>query len=467
MLWERDSIGNNVFHICVKHNNTKMYDLLRLICSDLEKVLKKTDWWLVSEGSCRMQSPMTLTDDDCLKNEEGRTPVELAAVLGNQEFICHIIEKDKKTKWSYGDLSLNMHLIRDFDSYKTVTYDRVPKKGCKYKTWASKIAARVMAWTQPRSLSETNVLQLLVDQQQKELIDSLPVIKGILEHKYQTFGRHILIVWFCLVSCVFGVFEINVYLRDSGDPETAAYLPAAHPAAIVQMVLAAAFLFVSFVYRVDQGIVPTVAVGHTGVALQFQTHQADEHFGRPVEELLYAEQPFWMERNAADNSTSAPYLLKKYKALMETNRVATDLEFETKVKNTSSKGNGGSKTCQEQLQSAWKDMSKYAICLIVLAKLLFRSIMSSFFFSPLQLWSVLVLSEKACVSLLDSDVAEIVSAALLGLASFAFFLSFLMFYRVSDTLGPFMVLIRQMIVGDLMMWALVVVLFVVATAQAM
>jgi hypothetical protein len=112
-------------------------------------------------------------------------------------------------------------------------------------------------------------------------------------------------------------------------------------------------------------------------------------------------------------------------------------------------------------------MSKYAICLIVLAKLLFRSIMSSFFFSPLQLWSVLVLSEKACVSLLDSDVAEIVSAALLGLASFAFFLSFLMFYRVSDTLGPFMVLIRQMIVGDLMMWALVVVLFVVATAQAM
>lgn len=71
------------------------------------------------------------------------------------------------------------------------------------------------------------------------------------------------------------------------------------------------------------------------------------------------------------------------------------------------------------------------------------------------------------MSLLDCDVAEIVSAALLGLASFAISLSFLMFYRVCDTLGPFMVLIRQTIAGGLMMWAFVVVLFVVATAQAM
>lgn len=158
MRWECDSIGNTIFHICVKHSNTKMYDLLRLICSDLEKVLKKTDWWLVSEGACCMQSPTTLTDDDCLKNEEGRTPFELAAVLGNREFICHIIEKGKKTKWSHGDLSINMYLIRDFDSYKTVTYDRLPKKGCKYNQCASKITARIMAWTQPCSLCETNVL---------------------------------------------------------------------------------------------------------------------------------------------------------------------------------------------------------------------------------------------------------------------------------------------------------------------
>ena len=49
----------------------------------------------------------------------------------------------------------------------------------------------------------------------------------------------------------------------------------------------------------------------------------------------------------------------------------------------------------------------------------------------------------------------------------AFFFSFLLFYRVSDKLGPFMVLIRQMILGDLVKWGMVVVLFVLATAQAM
>lgn len=199
------------------------------------------------------------------------------------------------------------------------------------------------------------------------------------------------------------MFEINVYLRVSGDSETVAYFHAAQPAAIVQMVLAAAFLFVTLVYRFNQGIAPAVAVGHAGVALQFQTHQADEHFGRPVEDLIYAEQPFWLdlplEHNSVDNSTSVPKLLEKYKALMETNRVAKDFEIEANLNNRSSKQNDGSKTCQEQLQSAWNGASKYATCVVSLAKLLFRSIISSFFFSPLQLWSILVLSEKSlCVA---------------------------------------------------------------------
>jgi hypothetical protein len=68
---------------------------------------------------------------------------------------------------------------------------------------------------------------------------------------------------------------------------------------------------------------------------------------------------------------------------------------------------------------------------------------------------------------MEGDVAETASVVLLCVASFAFFCSFELFYRVSDRLGPFLVLIRQMLFGDLMMWAAVVVLFVVATAQAM
>lgn len=470
LLWERDSIGNNVFHICVRRNNTKMYDLLRVICLDLEKVLKKTDWWLVSDGKCRMQPPMTITDDDCLKNEEGRTPVELAAVEGNEEFIRHIIEKDKITSWSYGDLSLNMYLIRDFDSYKTVTYDRVPRKGCKYKSWTSKMMARINAWTQSRSSNETNVLQLLVDLKQKDLLDNLPIIRGILEHKYQTFGRHILIVWFFVVSCIFAVFEINVYLRNSGDSEADTYLPVSHPAAIVQVVIASSFLFVSFLYCVNQGLAPSVEVGHTGVAVQFQTHRVEEHLGCPIEDLIYAAQPFWLMRkfhadflkmDAADKVKLAPNLLQKHKLLMELNRLGPTLERETKVKNSSA-GDFG-----QQLLSTWNSTSKFAHCAMLIAKLLLHSIIGCCFTKPLQLWSVLVLVEKICVLSLEKDVAEMVSAALLSLASFAFFLSFLMFYRISDSLGPFMVLIKQMIVGDLMMWALVVVLFVVATAQAM
>jgi len=79
----------------------------------------------------------------------------------------------------------------------------------------------------------------------------------------------------------------------------------------------------------------------------------------------------------------------------------------------------------------------------------------------------LVLIEKCIYSSLESRVADVLSTALVGLASFAFFFSFLLFYRVSDKLGPFMVLIRQMILGDLVKWGMVVVLFVLATAQAM
>ncbi len=35
-------------------------------------------------------------------------PVELAAIHGNRSFICHIIDVDKKQKWTYGAVSLNM-----------------------------------------------------------------------------------------------------------------------------------------------------------------------------------------------------------------------------------------------------------------------------------------------------------------------------------------------------------------------
>ena len=492
LLWECDSIGNNIFHMCVKHNSTGMYDLLWAILSDLEKVLKKSDWWHF-DGAPRTLGPKTIADDDCLKNSQGRTPVEFAASLGNMDFICHIIEKDKMTKWAYGDISLNMNLIRDFDSYKTVTHDRGGlQKGSKYKNWLSKIIASVASWAQPRSFYETNVLQLLVDHKQKELLNDLPIIKGILEHKYQTFGRHILAVWFVVMIGIFALFEVNVYMKASAevesDSESAAYqmLPISHPAAILQTVIAAALLLFSFLYCVDEGVAEHVAVGHTGVELQFQTHRAEDFLKTPVEHLLYAAQPFWMmmgyhadfmKSDAAEKSNyvssfvekrhHSSHFIEKHLDMMKKSRVQAAAACKSEAARPEYEGAARSK---RRLPWDWVD-SKVAIevarCAMLLAKLLLNAIISSISATPLQLWATLVLIEKCIYSSLESRVADVLSTALVGLASFAFFFSFLLFYRVSDKLGPFMVLIRQMILGDLVKWGMVVVLFVLATAQAM
>ena len=492
LLWECDSIGNNIFHMCVKHNSTGMYDLLWAILSDLEKVLKKSDWWHF-DGAPRTLCPKTIADDDCLKNSQGRTPVEFAASLGNMDFICHIIEKDKMTKWAYGDISLNMNLIRDFDSYKTVTHDRGGlQKGSKYKNWLSKVTASVSSWAQPRSFYETNVLQLLVDHKQKELLNNLPIIKGLLEHKYQTFGRHILAVWFVVMCCIFALFEVNVYMKASAevesDSESTAYqmLPISHPAAILQTVIAAALLLFSFLYCVDEGVAEHVAVGHTGVELQFQTHRAEDFLKTPVEHLLYPAQPFWMmtgyhadfmKSDAAEKSNyvssfvekrhHSSHFIEKHLDMMKQSRVQAAAACKSEAARPEYEGAAGSK---RRLPWDWVD-SKVAIevarCAMLLAKLLLNAIISSISATPLQLWATLVLIEKCIYSSLDSRVADVVSTALVGLASFAFFFSFLLFYRVSDKLGPFMVLIRQMILGDLVKWGMVVVLFVLATAQAM
>ncbi len=491
LLWECDSIGNNVFHICVKHNLTRMYDLFWAIFSDLEKVLKKSDWWHFDKTH-RILSPKTIADDDCLKNSQGQTPVELAASLGNMEFICHVIEKQKITKWTYGDLSLSLNLIRDFDSYKTVTYDRVPKKVGKFKNWMSKIITRITYWTRPRSFYESNVLQLLVHHERKELLHNLPIIKGILEHKYQTFGRHILTVWFVVMCCIFTLFEVNVYMKAADieiDSETTTYqlLRISHPAAILQVIIAVALLLFSFLYCFDQGMAPYVAVGHTGVPLQFQTHRPEDCPQCPVEHLLFAAQPFWMMRDyhanfmkidAAEKSNyisrfvekhnRLSHFIEKHLDLMKKSRVAaTDT---CKTKTPGGEENQGATASKHSSSLDWnntKDAIEYANCTFLLAKLFFNSIISSISTTPLQLWAILVLIEKGIYSSLESHVADSVSTALFSLASFAFFLSFLLFYRVSDTLGPFMVLIRQMILGDLIKWGTVVVLFVLATAQAM
>ena len=495
MLWQSDSVGNNVLHMCVRHNNTKMYDLLRTIFSDLEEVLKKSDWWLEDNRA-------TITDDDNLKNGEGRTPVELAAVLGNRDFIRHIIEKDKITKWTYGNMSLSMFLVRDFDSYKTITSDRAPKNDRKYKKLSllSKIIKNITERSRPRSFKEPSVLQLLVDNEQKLLLSELPVITGLLDHKWETFGRHLLIVWAVLISVIFTVFEINVYMKnpESSDPESSEskFNPHFTPAAILQVVFAATLLLCSFLYHIDQGLAPVVEVGHTGVALQFETHRVRDYFNLHITDLIYVGKPVWMMRQIhsafvqqarkdiklleANQDSDAhiklleetkerlSLLLDEHSSLMVSNRMGDEAMLQSASKKRDQDTQPISKL-NLRANMALKAAIEVANCIILVARLLFNVFVRSIFSgldSMIQFWSVLVLVAAGLHSL-EAENAEVAVTAILGIASMSFFLSFLMFYRVHKDLGPFMVLIKRMLLSDLGMWIVVVVLFILGTAQTM
>ena len=142
-------------------------------------------------------------------------PVEYAAIKGNKSFICHIIERDKILKWAYGSVSLNLFLVRDFDTYKTITCDRAPTlepgqeaRKLSYVQYVLKIFA---AYTRSRPSVEPNVLDLLVEHEHKSLLTSLPLVQGLLDHKWQTFGRQLLSTWGVIVTIIFVIFEINVY----------------------------------------------------------------------------------------------------------------------------------------------------------------------------------------------------------------------------------------------------------------
>ena len=142
-------------------------------------------------------------------------PVEYAAIQGNKSFICHIIERDKILKWAYGSVSLNMFLVRDFDTYKTIGCDRAPKLEpgqeagkISYVQYALKHFA---AYTRTRLSVEPNVLDLLVAHEHKSLLTTLPLVQGLLDHKWHTFGRQLLSTWFVIITIIFVIFEVNVY----------------------------------------------------------------------------------------------------------------------------------------------------------------------------------------------------------------------------------------------------------------
>ena len=67
------------------------------------------------------------------------------------------------------------------------------------------------AYTRTRPSVEPNVLDLLVEHEHKSLLTTLPLVQGLLDHKWQTFGRQLLSTWFVILAIIFIIFEINVY----------------------------------------------------------------------------------------------------------------------------------------------------------------------------------------------------------------------------------------------------------------
>ncbi len=126
-------------------------------------------------------------------------------------------------KWAYGAVSLNMLLVRDFDTYKTLVCDRNPKWD--HEVHSSKLTGlqyvykQFLAQTRARPSVEPNVLDLLVEHQHKSLLTSLPLVQGLLDHKWNTFARQLLKSWGIISFLIFVIFEINVYSSASQKAE--------------------------------------------------------------------------------------------------------------------------------------------------------------------------------------------------------------------------------------------------------
>jgi hypothetical protein len=86
-------------------------------------------------------------------------------------------------------------------------------------TYAQYVYRQFMARTKARAAVEPNVLDLLVEHQHKSLLTSLPLVQGLLDHKWNTFARQLLTTWGVISLVVFIIFELNVYDSHSQNAE--------------------------------------------------------------------------------------------------------------------------------------------------------------------------------------------------------------------------------------------------------
>ncbi|KAM9316525.1 transient receptor potential cation channel subfamily V member 5-like [Gastrophryne carolinensis] len=140
----QDSLGNTVFHILVLQQNKElachMYDLIL----DL----------------------VPLKDSQCaehLENNDGFTPLKLAANEGNIEMLSYLIKRQKKIYWTIGSICYSIYDLTNIDTWK----------------------------------AQKSVLDIITSSQKpqvRKLVDVTP-IKELLSQKWKTFGYKSFLVW--------------------------------------------------------------------------------------------------------------------------------------------------------------------------------------------------------------------------------------------------------------------------------
>jgi hypothetical protein len=117
VLWDKDNSGNMVLHMAVMAGSIDIYDYLRHSFLHLESLLLKGK-------SADGRVLKSIQSDLHTKNALNLTPLELAALLGKHELLCHMINLDVVTIWEYNDFSLKGFAMRDIDTFKTLALNR-------------------------------------------------------------------------------------------------------------------------------------------------------------------------------------------------------------------------------------------------------------------------------------------------------------------------------------------------------
>ncbi|XP_053566091.1 transient receptor potential cation channel subfamily V member 6-like [Bombina bombina] len=143
-LHAQDSLGNTVFHILVLQQNKEMaYQMYDMILT------------LVAIKDCHCVEK--------LQNNEGFTPLKLAANEGNIEMFSYLVKKQKKTYWTIGTITYSIYDLTDID------------------TW----------------MTQNSVLDIITSNQKpqvRQLVDVTPV-KELLRQKWNSFGYKNFLIW--------------------------------------------------------------------------------------------------------------------------------------------------------------------------------------------------------------------------------------------------------------------------------